>query len=71
MAGKGAALLAWHPNRQRLLAATGVAVVEYDAVSGARRNLVEAPGTPLRVAYTPSGSGVVLLTKARVSIDAG
>ena len=60
-----AALLAWHPSRQRLLTATTAAVVEYDAVSGARRNLVEVVGTPLRLAYTPSGGAVVLLTKVR------
>ena len=60
---KGAALLAWHPAKQRLLAASSLALVEYDAVSGARRHLAEAPGAPLRVAYAPSGGSVVLLTK--------
>lgn len=42
---------------------TPTALVEYDAVSGTRRNLVELSGTPLRCAYTPSGAAVVLLTK--------
>jgi hypothetical protein len=60
---KAASLLAWHPTRQCLLTASTAAVVEYDAVSGARRNLVEGTGTPLHVTYTPNGSGVVLLTK--------
>lgn len=65
VAAKGALLLAWHPTRQRLLAASTAAAVEYDAVSGARRNLVEVTGTPLRVCYTPNGGAVVLLTKVR------
>lgn len=60
---RGVRLLAWHPTRQRLLTASTAAVVEYDTVSGARRNLVEVTGTPLRLSYTPSGSAVVLLTK--------
>ena len=62
---KSTALLAWHPTKQRLVAATTAAVVEYDAVSGTRRNLAEVTGTPLRLAYTPSGGAVVLLTKER------
>lgn len=63
MSLKAAGLLAWHPTRQRLLVASPVAAVEYDAVSGARRNLVEVAGTPLHVTYTPSGSAIILLTK--------
>lgn len=63
MAVKGASLLAWHPTRQRLLTASTAAVVEYDAVSGSRRNLVELSGTPLAVTYTPSGNAVILLSK--------
>lgn len=65
VAAKSALLLAWHPTRQRLLTASTAAAVEYDAVSGARRNLVEVTGTPLRVCYTSSGGAVVLLTKVR------
>jgi hypothetical protein len=60
---KAANLLAWHPTRQRLLTASTAAVVEYDTVSGARRNLVETGVTPLRVLYTPNGGAVVMLTK--------
>ncbi len=62
-AAKAAPLLAWHPAKQRLVAVTPTALVEYDAVSGTRRNLAEVSGTPLRCAYTPSGAAVVLLTK--------
>ena len=65
VAVKGASLLAWHPTRQRLLTASTAAVVEYDAVSGSRRNLVEVTGTQLGLAYTPSGAAVILLTKVR------
>jgi hypothetical protein len=65
VAVKGASLLAWHPTRQRLLTASTAAVVEYDAVSGSRRSLVEVTGTPLGLAYTPSGAAVILLTKVR------
>ena len=63
---KGASLLAWHPTRQRLVAASPAVAVEYDAVSGARRHLVEVTGAPLRLTYTPSGAAVVLLTKVCV-----
>lgn len=62
---RAAPLLAWHPTKQRLLAASGGAVVEYDAISGARRSLVEAAGTPLRLMYTPGGASVVMLTRVR------
>lgn len=62
-ASRAAPLLAWHPTKQRLLAASGGAVVEYDAISGARRSLVEAAGSPLRLVYTPGGASVVMLTR--------
>jgi hypothetical protein len=71
VAVKGATLLAWHPTRQRLLTASTAAVVEYDAVSGSRRNLVEVVGTPLGLAYTPSGGVVILLTKVGVAGSVG
>lgn len=64
---RAANLLAWHPTRQRLLTASTAAMVEYDAVSGARRSLVEVAGTPLRVCYTPNGAAVVLLTKVQAA----
>lgn len=65
VAFKAPPLLAWHPAADRLLTASTAALVEYDAVSGARRNLVEPGGLPLRVRYTPSGGAVVLLTRVR------
>ncbi|PSC69692.1 Transducin WD40 repeat-like superfamily [Micractinium conductrix] len=65
VAFKAPPLLAWHPAADRLLTASTAALVEYDAVSGARRNLVEPGGLPLRVRYTPSGGAVVLLTRER------
>jgi hypothetical protein len=40
-------------------------VVEYDAVSGCRRNFVESTGSPVKLRYTPNGDHLVLLTKER------
>eukprot|EP00887_Chlorella_sp_A99_P003020 scaffold9.g3020.t1 len=56
---------AWHPRLPRLAIATPAAVCELDAVSGCTRNAGDAPGTPLRMAYTPDGGSLVLLTRER------
>ncbi len=45
--------------------ATSTAVVEYDAVSGCRRNFLESAGSPVKLRYTPNGDHLVLLTKER------
>ena len=53
----------WHPKFPILAVATDAAVVEYDAISGCRRNFVESSGSPIKLRYTQDGSHIILLTK--------
>lgn len=55
----------WHPKYPILAVATSTAVVEYDALSGCRRNFVESTGSPVKLRYTPNGDHLLLLTKER------
>jgi hypothetical protein len=58
-------LISWHPKKPILAIATTSAVVEYDAVSGCRRNVVEVIGTPMKLKYTQDGNSLILLTRVR------
>jgi len=59
------AVITWHPKYPILAVATSTAVVEYDAVSGCRRNYVESTGSPVKLRYAPNGDHLLLLTKER------
>lgn len=56
-------VLCWHPYFPVLAVATNAAIVEYDAVSGCRRNMVDCDGIPVKLQYSFDGSYIVLLTK--------
>lgn len=56
-------ILTWHPTLEILAVATNVSVVEYDAVSGCRRNMVDCEGSPVKLQYSARGEYLVLLTK--------
>lgn len=58
-------VLAWHPVLNVLAVATNAAVVEYDAVSGCRRSMVDCDGSPVKLMYTPDGKYLILLTRER------
>jgi hypothetical protein len=63
-AGAGS-VLCWHPHLPILAVATNAALVEYDAVSGCRRNMVDCDGSPVKLQYTLDGEYLVLLTRVR------
>lgn len=56
-------VLCWHPTLQVLAVATNAAVVEYDALSGCRRNMVDCDGSPVKLRYTANGEYLILLTR--------
>jgi len=56
-------VLCWHPYFPVLAVATNAAIVEYDAVSGCRRNMVDCDGIPVKLQYSFDGSYIVLLTR--------
>ena len=58
-------VLCWHPRLNVLAVATNAAVVEYDAVSGCRRAMVDCDGSPVKLMYTPDGQYLILLTRER------
>ena len=58
-------MLAWHPTLNVLAVATNAAVVEYDAVSGCRRAMVDCDGSPVKLMYSPDGAYLILLTRER------
>ena len=58
-------VLCWHPYFPVLAVATNAAIVEYDAVSGCRRNMVDCDGAPVKLQYSFDGSYIVLLTRVR------
>lgn len=56
-------VLCWHPTLQVLAVATNAAVVEYDALSGCRRTMVDCDGSPVKLKYTADGEYLILLTR--------
>lgn len=58
-------VLCWHPYLDILAVATNTAIVEYDAVSGCRMNMVDCDGSPVKLRYTLDGQYLVLLTRVR------
>lgn len=56
-------VLTWHPELPVLAVATNVSIVEYDAISGSRRNMVDCQGSPVKLQYSASGEYIVLLTR--------
>lgn len=61
--------LCWHPRDPVLAVAVGEAVVEYDALSGCRRHLAEAPGVILELRYSHDANSLVALTQERVVVE--
>ena len=56
-------VLCWHPFLDILAVATNTAVVEYDAISGCRMNMVDCDGSPVKLRYSLDGNYLVLLTR--------
>lgn len=56
-------VLCWHPFLDILAVATNSAVVEYDAISGCRMNMVDCDGSPVKLRYTLDGNYLILLTR--------